>query len=149
MLDLGEQHLTLRDGQLNTSLLHPRLGDKRLALETTFQLDADLPAQTAQLRELHLTGPDGLDLNGNLNLTELFTAPTYRGQLQLSPLSLRPWLTRLDILPSTASDTALSEVGLTSPIEGDLQTITLDGLTLNLDGGTFSGSWEAASTALA
>ncbi|SHL19164.1 AsmA family protein [Halomonas caseinilytica] len=139
VLDLGEQHLTLRDGQLNTSLLHPRLGDKRLALETTFQLDADLPAQTAQLRELHLTGPDGLDLNGNLNLTELFTAPTYRGQLQLSPLSLRPWLTRLDILPSTASDTALSEVGLTSPIEGDLQTITLDGLTLNLDGGTFSG----------
>ncbi|WP_275286816.1 AsmA family protein [Halomonas elongata] len=138
-LDLGQQHVTLTDGQLDTSLLHPRLGEKRLALAMDVQLEADLPAQTAQLRELHLTGPDGLELDGNLNLANLSTAPTYRGQLQLAPLSLRPWLTRFDVMPATASDTALSEVGLASPVEGDLQAITLDGLTLSLDGSTFSG----------
>ncbi|MDR5859247.1 AsmA family protein [Halomonas eurihalina] len=139
ILDLSEQHVTLTDGQLDTSLLHPRLGEKRLALAMGLQLDADLEAQTAQLRELHLTGPDSLELTGNLNVTELFTAPSYRGQLQLEPLSLRPWLTRLDAMPATASDTALSDVSLTSPVEGDLQSITLDGLTLGLDGSTFSG----------
>ncbi|MBW5801903.1 AsmA family protein [Halomonas elongata] len=139
ILDLGKQQLTVTDGQLDTSLLHPRLGEKRLPLAMGFQLDADLQAQTAQLRELHLTGPDGLALTGNLNLDELFTAPTYRGQVQLEPLSLRPWLTRLDAMPATASDTALSKASLTSPVEGDLQSITLDGLTLGLDGSTFSG----------
>ncbi|MDT8895520.1 AsmA family protein [Halomonas sp. I1] len=138
-LDLGQQHVTLTDGQLDTSLLHPRLGEKRLALAMDFQLEADVPTQTAQFRELHLTGPDGLELDGNLNLADLFTAPTYRGQVQLAPLSLRPWLARLDAMPTTASDSALGDVGLASPVEGDVQSISLDGLTLNLDGSTFSG----------
>ncbi|MBB3142365.1 AsmA family protein [Halomonas organivorans] len=139
VLDLAGDRLQLTGSQLDVGLQDPRLGDKRLPLSMAFALDADLAAQTAQLRELALTGPDGLELKGNLSLSELAEAPAYEGQLRLAELSLRPWLVRLGVMPSMASTAALGEVGLTSPIQGDMERFTLDGLTLTLDGSTFNG----------
>ncbi|XKE45836.1 AsmA family protein [Halomonas organivorans] len=139
LLDLAAERIELASSRLEASLLHPRLGEKRLPLTLGFDLDADLAAHTARLRELLLTGPDGLELEGNLAVTELATAPTYEGQLRLAEMSLRPWLIRLGVMPSLASNTALGQVALASPFRGDLAALTLDGLTLSLDGSTFSG----------
>lgn len=138
-VDLAEQRLGLTAGQLDTSLQHPRLGEKALDLTLDFVLDTDLAEQRAQLRELVLTGPDELNIKGNLNLSGLAEAPAYRGQLSLAPLSLRPWLERFGQLPDTADAEALSDVALTSPIEGDLSQLALAGLTLVLDDSTFTG----------
>ncbi|WP_136249005.1 AsmA family protein [Halomonas borealis] len=139
VLDLSGERLKVDAGQLDAGLRDPRLGEQRLSLSLAFLLDADLAEHSARLSELVLSGPDGLDLEGSLALSGLAEAPAYEGQLRLAELSLRPWLERFDALPNMASDEALSRVALTSPVEGDLQRVTLDGLNLALDGSTFNG----------
>ncbi|WFM71606.1 AsmA family protein [Halomonas sp. CKK8] len=139
VVNVGEGSLQLEEGQLDASLQHPRLGEKVVPLSLAFTLDADLDEQSARLRDLALTGPDSLALSGNLNLSQLAEAPAYTGQLRLAPLSLRPWLTRLDMMPEMANGEALSDVALTSPVSGDLERFELAGLTLVLDGSTFTG----------
>ncbi|MDT8880585.1 AsmA family protein [Halomonas saccharevitans] len=139
VMNLGEGSLQLETGTLDASLNHPRLGEKVLPMTLAFSLDADLAEQSARLRELELTGPDALKLNGNLNLSDLGEAPTYTGQLRLTPLSLRPWLTRLEAMPAMANGQALTDVALTSPVSGDLTRFELAGLTLVLDDATFTG----------
>ncbi len=143
VLNLGEQRLHMAPSQLDASLLAPQLGEKRVAMTLSFQLESDFGAGTAQLRDIALSGPDGLSIKGNLNLKELNSAPRYDGQVRLAPLSLRAWLARMDAMPSMSSDEALSEVALTSPVEGTLEQLSLNGLTLVLDDNTFSGSLGA------
>ncbi|MDN3521219.1 AsmA family protein [Halomonas ramblicola] len=143
VVDMHEGRLLLDEGNLEADLQHPALGDSPLALALDFALEADLAAESAQLRDLELTGDDGLRLSGNLNLHGLSAAPTYDGQLRLAPLSLRPWLERFDRLPATADAEALSDVALTSPLEGDLDGVELTGLTLVLDDSTFTGRLAA------
>ncbi|WP_331280598.1 AsmA family protein [Halomonas sp. BC04] len=138
-LDLSRQRMQLQEGRLEGSLQHPRLGESALPLALAFAMEADLAESSAQLRDMLLTGPDDLRLSGNLNLAELDTTPTYSGQVSLAPLSLRPWLARIDQLPSMAGPQALSDVALTSPIRGDLTQAELSGLTLVLDDSTFTG----------
>ncbi|MGM0694075.1 MAG: AsmA family protein [Pseudomonadota bacterium] len=135
----AEGSLQLEEGQLDANLKHPRLGEKAVPLSLAFTLDADLDEQSAHLRDMSLTGPDALKLSGSLNLSQLAEAPAYTGQLSLAPLSLRPWLARLDMMPTMADGEALSDVALTSPISGDLERFELAGLTLVLDGSTFTG----------
>ncbi len=143
LVDVLEGHLHLEDGKLDASLRHPTLGDSALPLSLGFALEADLEAETAQLRDLELTGEHGLRLSGSLNLDNFLEAPTYGGQLRLAPSSLRPWLERFDALPEMADDEALSDLALTSPLKGDLSQVELTGLTLVLDGSTFTGRLRA------
>ncbi|AMC99652.1 AsmA family protein [Halomonas chromatireducens] len=139
VLDLSRQRMQLHEGRLEGSVQHPRLGESAVPLVLAFAMEADLAESTAQLRDLLLTGPDDLRLSGNLNLAGLDEAPSYSGQVSLAPLSLRPWLTRIDQLPDMAGSRALSDVALTSPIRGDLTQAELSGLTLVLDDSTFTG----------
>jgi AsmA protein len=139
LIDVIQKRLNLKEGKLEASLAHPRLGEKTLPLSLAFLLDADLAEQTAQLRDLQLTGENALALSGNLSLSRLFEGLAYRGQVSLAPLSLRPWLNRFDLLPDTASDSALADFALTSPIEGNMERLELSGLTLALDDSTFTG----------
>jgi AsmA protein len=139
VLDMATDRLSMTGSKLQAGLLYPRLGQKRLAFELLFALEANIEAYSARLQEMTLKGPDGLEISGNLLFEELDSAPRYSGQLQLAPLSLRAWLIRLNAMPNMAKTTALAEVALTSPISGDLDRLTLDGLNLTLDGSTFSG----------
>ncbi|MFC3283262.1 AsmA family protein [Litchfieldella rifensis] len=137
--ELEADHYQLEEGQLDASVSHPALGDKPLPLSLTFMADADLAAETLQLRELLLTSEDSLKLSGALEMNKLFAVPQYSGQLQMAPMSLRPWLTRTGMMPETASDSALSDVALTSPVQGSGGRFELTNLTLVLDDSTFTG----------
>ncbi|MFQ3790379.1 AsmA family protein [Halomonas sp. A29] len=143
ILDLSQQRLQLQEGRLEAGLQHPSLGDNPVPLVLVMALDADLAENTAQLRELQLTGPDELRLSGHLNLAGLNQAPTYSGQISVAPFSLRPWLSRLDRMPRMAGPQALSDVALTSPVRGNLERLELAGLTMVLDGSTFTGRLTA------
>ncbi|MBY5969881.1 AsmA family protein [Halomonas denitrificans] len=143
VLNLSEQRVHMAPSQLDASLLTPSLGEKRVALALAFQLESDLAAGTAQVRDIALTGPDSLSIKGNLNVTGLNDAPRYDGQVRLAPLSLHPWLARMGAMPRMTSDEALTEVALTSPVEGTLEGLSLSGLTLVLDDNTYSGSLSA------
>lgn len=133
------QRMEIDGGRIEASLVHPTAGDRALALNLGFIADLDLDQQRLHLRSLELSGPDDLDLSGSVTVTELFEAPRYTGLVSLAPLSLRPWLSRFDALPETASDTALSDVALTSPIQGDLARLNFTNLTMVVDDSTFTG----------
>ncbi len=143
VVDMAARQLRLEPGTLKATLAHPALGDTPLSLAMDFALESDLAAGSARLRDLTLSGDDGLRLSGNLNLVNLHEAPRYDGQLRLAPLSLRPWLGTLRQLPATADPEALSDVALTTPLEGDLERVDLTGMTLVLDGSTFTGRLAA------
>ncbi|WP_432414645.1 AsmA family protein [Chromohalobacter israelensis] len=143
LAETQRQHYRIDDAQLNTRLHHPAVDGKPLGLSLGFDGEADLDAQTAQLRDIALSGDDDLDLTGTLSFTDLLGAPEYTGQLKLSPLSLRDWLTRFEALPETGDDKALSEVAFTSPVHGDLERINFSNLSLLLDGETFTGELGA------
>ncbi|WLI71944.1 AsmA family protein [Halomonas alkalicola] len=142
-LDAIERRLHLAEGSLDATLNHPALGDSPLPLSLAFALEADLLEETAHLRDLVLSGEHGLSLNGNLNVDHLLEAPPHEGQLRLAAFSLRPWLERFDSLPAMADDEALTEVVLTTPVRGDMSRLELAGLTLTLDGSTFTGQLSA------
>lgn len=142
-LDLSQQRLQLQEGRLDAGLQHPALGESPVPLALAMAVDADLAENTAQLRDLQLTGPDDLRLSGHLNLADLEQSPTYSGQISIAPFSLRPWLSRLGKMPQMADPQALSDVALTSPVQGDLEYIELAGLTMVLDGSTFTGKLNA------
>lgn len=143
VVDMTDQQLRLEPGTLKATLEHAALGEEPLSLVMEFALESDLAAGSAQLRDLTLSGDDGLRLRGNLNLAGLYDAPRYDGQLRLTPLSLRPWLERFDSLPTMADAEALSDVALTTPLEGDLERVNLTGMTLVLDDSTFTGQMAA------
>ncbi|MCB8889081.1 AsmA family protein [Vreelandella malpeensis] len=146
---LGERRLSVTDATLETGLRHPENWQGSLALSLAFGLEADWAAQTAQLRDAQLTGPDGLRLSGHLNVEQFQDAPRYRGQLNAAPFNLRPWLTRFGLELNTASEAALSDVAMTSPVEGDLEQLALPQLSLVLDDSTFTGSLSGAFDASA
>jgi AsmA protein len=143
MVDAIGRRLHLEDGRLEATLNHPSLGESSLPLSMAFGLEADLVEETARLLDLTLSGEHGLSLSGHLNLDRLLEAPAYDGQLRLAPFSLRPWLERFDSLPVTADAEALTDVALTSPLQGDLSRLELTGLTLVLDDSTLSGRLAA------
>ncbi|GHB33170.1 AsmA family protein [Salinicola rhizosphaerae] len=130
--------------QLGASLYHPAMQEAPLSLDLKANVVADLRAHTAALNDLALTGDDGLDLSGNVDVADLDSAPTYQGRIALAPLSLRDWLTRFGIAPNSADDQALSALSLTGSFSGNGQRIAFDDLDLTLDQTHLKGSVGAA-----
>ncbi|WP_148252633.1 AsmA family protein [Aidingimonas lacisalsi] len=144
--ELDEQRYQAEDGQVSASLNHPAWGDSAMPLTLNFDGEADLKEQTARISQWQLTGEDNLDLGGHLLVSDLLGDMHYSGQLSLAPMSLRPWLERFDALPSMASEDALSDVTLTSPLRGNTREIMLSSLTLAMDDSTFTGHLNAGLT---
>lgn len=141
---MGEQQLTIEEGVLEAGLRNSDNWQGSLALALAFGLESDWQAQTAQLKDMQLTGPDGLRVNGHLNVEQLRDAPHYRGQLTAAPFTLRPWLARAGVTLTTAGEAALSDVAMTSPIEGNAEQLSLTSLSLVVDDSTFTGELTAA-----
>lgn len=141
---MEEQQLSIREGVLEAGLRNAENWQGSLALTLAFGLEGDWQAQTAQLKDLQLTGPDGLRASGHLNVEQLRDAPSYRGQLTAAPFTLRPWLARAGITLTTQGEAALSDVAMTSPIEGDAEQFSLPSLSLVVDESTFTGELSAA-----
>ncbi|MDR5899971.1 AsmA family protein [Halomonas vilamensis] len=141
---LESKQLSITDGTINATLRHADNWDGGLALNLAFGLDSDWGAQAAELKALELSGPNGLRVQGNLTLSKLLAAPQYQGQLTVSSFNLRPWLARAGIALTTRHEDALSDVALTSPVEGDLQQVALPNLSLVVDDTTLTGELSAA-----
>ncbi|AQU84890.1 MULTISPECIES: AsmA family protein [unclassified Halomonas] len=141
---LGEQQLTINEGVLEAGLRHPENWQGSLALSLAFGLEGNWGTQTAQIKDAQLTGPDGLRVSGHVNIEQLWDAPQYRGQITAAPFTLRPWLSRAGVTLNTAHVAALSDVAMTSPIEGNREQVSLPRLSLVVDSSTFTGAASAA-----
>ncbi|MGS2742288.1 AsmA family protein [Halomonas sp. LS-001] len=141
---LSDKRLTINQGVLEANFRNPEKWDAGLAMALNFELASDWEAQTASLKQWELTGPDGLRMRGHLNVEQLLDAPQYRGQITASPFNLRAWLERAGTEIDTAFESAMRDVALTSPVEGDLSQLALTSLSLVLDDTTFTGELSAA-----
>ncbi|WP_110640879.1 AsmA family protein [Salinicola sp. CPA57] len=130
--------------QLGASLYHAAMQEAPLSLDLQANAVADLQAQTATLSDLALSGDDGLNLKGNLDVTQLDDAPRYHGRMELAPLSVRDWLTRFGVEVNSADDKALTALSLSGPFSGDTQRIDFDDLQMTLDNTQLRGSLGAA-----
>ncbi|WP_018918896.1 AsmA family protein [Vreelandella zhanjiangensis] len=141
---MDEKQLSVSEGVLEAGLQNAEKWQGSLALALAFGLESNWQAQTAQLKDFQLTGPDGLRMSGHLNIEQMFDAPQYRGQITAAPFTLRPWLTRTGIELNTTSEAALSDIAMTSPIEGNAEQVSLSSLSLVVDDSTFTGQVSAA-----
>lgn len=141
---MDEKQLSISEGVLEAGLQNAEKWQGSLALALAFGLESNWQAQTAQLKDFQLTGPDGLRMSGHLNVEQMFDAPEYRGQITAAPFTLRPWLTRTGIELNTTSEAALSDIAMTSPIEGNAEQVSLPSLSLVVDDSTFTGQASAA-----
>ncbi|WP_110598157.1 AsmA family protein [Salinicola lusitanus] len=130
--------------ELGASLYHTAMQETPLSLDLRANAVADLEARTATLGDVVLSGDDGLNLKGNLDVTQLDDAPQYQGRLELAPLSVRDWLTRFGVEVNSADDKALTALSLNGPFTGNAQRIDFDKLQLTLDDTTFQGSLGGA-----
>lgn len=140
---LDERQLAVADGVLETTLHHPDTWEGGLALALKFALEGDWGEQVATVNDMQLTGPDGLSARGRLTLENWLDDLRYAGQMTLAPLSLRPWLERLGVSLDTRNPGALSDVALTSQIEGDAERIRFAPLSLVFDDTTLTGELAA------
>jgi len=141
---LSEKRLMINEGVLEANFRNAEKWDGGLAIALNFELSSDWEAQTASLKQWELTGPDGLRMRGHLNVEQLLDAPQYQGQVTASPFNLRAWLERTGTEIDTAFESAMRDVALTSPLEGDLSQLALTSLSLVLDDTTFTGELSAA-----
>lgn len=130
--------------QLGASLYHPAMQEAPLSLDFKGDAVADLQANTASLNHLALTGDDGLDLSGNVDVTHLNDTPRYEGRMTLAPLSIRDWLTRFGVNVDSADPKTLTSLSIDGPFNGDVQHIDFKDLRLALDQTQFHGSLGAS-----
>ncbi|MGM8932472.1 AsmA family protein [Salinicola halophyticus] len=130
--------------KLGASLYHSAMQATPLSLDLQGNAVADLEAQTATLNDVSLSGDDGLDLDGSVNITQLDDAPRYQGRMELAPLSIRDWLTRFGVDVNSADDKVLTAFSMSGPFSGDAQHIDFDDLQMTLDDTQLRGLLGAA-----
>ncbi|MFO7909280.1 MAG: AsmA family protein [Halomonas sp.] len=141
---LAEKRLAVEQGVLEATLRNADNADDGLAMALDFVLTSDWEAQTATIKKWELSGPDGLRMRGHLNVEQLLDSPQYQGKVTASPFNLRAWLERVGTEMETEFESALRDVALTSPLEGDLSQLALTSLSLVVDDTTFTGELSAA-----
>ena len=103
----------------------------------------DLAAQTLTLDELKLALA-GLELAGQIQVTDLMSQPRFKGRLASQPFSPRALLESLgQELPETADETVLSNAQWSASLEGSESRLALKQIELKLDDSRINGEFLA------
>lgn len=130
-------------------LIHPRLSfaAQKEAQAFTFQADqvaVDKHQQTLSVTNAAITGGD-LDAKiKSLNAQQIFSNPSFSGDLQVAPFNLKNVLKALGKNIATQDPNALQQVALTTQFSGAIRSLKLSHFTLKLDGSTVQGNLNVA-----
>ncbi len=137
----------LEDLKLSGEASGEPLGGKTLNFSAQGQLLLDQAANVAEWNGLKLSA-NQLRALGELKVRELDKAPKLAGGLSIAQLNLREFLTGIGVeLPAMQGADSLDQFELTSRLSGSDNSLHLDGLSLKLDGSSFSGSLGVADLA--
>jgi AsmA protein len=132
------KHLKLNT-HLNTAALTKPLPPVTVELTS---LDLDLKNETLNSEKLRLAAYN-LDLEAEVAVQKLLSAPSYQGALHIAPFSLRESLSQLGFpLPTTADTEALQRAELVTDFQGTTNRLKLDNLRLKLDDSSLTGNAE-------
>ncbi len=112
---------------------------KTLPFSITGAINMDRQAQTLSMTPLLLTVAT-LRLETQLHMRDWESALTYEGKLSISETDLRQVLEKMDMLPTTADNKALTSFSLNADINGNHQNLSIKNLRAQLDATTINGS---------
>ena len=137
------QQVSLKNLKLETQYNSATLAKPLPPISTELtSLDLDLNNETLRAKGLQLTAYN-LKLRADVAAQKVLSAPSYQGQLSLTPFSLRETLTQLGIaLPATADANVLKHAELQTNFQGNTSQVKLDKLNLKLDDSTLNGNIE-------
>ena len=105
----------------------------------------NLDKQTATLNDLRLTGL-GLNVKGNVNATGIQDEPAFNGNLDVAQFDLRRLLQQLNQeVPRTADPNVLKHVALKAQFDGTSNSLSLKGLSMNLDQTRLNGDFSVVN----
>jgi len=105
---------------------------------------ANLDEETLQVPQFAVQGL-GLDVQGSVNAGGILSEPAFNGALKVAPFNLRKLMQQLAMeVPETADDKVLTKVAVDTKFSGSSNSLSLSGLTLNLDDTTATGSLGVA-----
>lgn len=107
---------------------------------TSGPIDIDLEAQTLQVPRLEVESL-GARLSGELAGSQILDAPRFTGPLRLATISPRDWLRAAGVaLPAMRDAAALNQLSFEGRLQATPQAFSLEGLALQFDGASGTGS---------
>ena len=138
--DPDNQKYQISQFKLATTAAGEAVPVQDFALDLEGDIVADLLAQTASITSLNLNTV-GVELSGDVQLTNLDTNPTINSALKSNTFNPRTLAEKLNIeLPATQDPQVLQTASVTMNLSGSAKAATLDELSIKLDDTTFGGS---------
>lgn len=133
--------------RMNVVLSGRQIPDSPQTLAFAAEAVMNLDNKSLQADTFSLSGL-GLDLSGNASATNLDSAPSYSGALNIPAFNARRFLQQLNIpLPPMTDDTVLGKVALNSAFGGTASSFNLNNMTLVVDESTVTGSFAVSDIA--
>ena len=135
------QSLSLQDIVLNADVKGQSLPVSPLKADVNIaQLDVDLPQENATIEGLDVNTL-GLNLSGQLQAFQVFSAPEFTAVLDVAEFSPKALMETLDIeVPDTADDSVLRSASLSIAAEGSADTIKAQPISMKLDDTTLEAN---------
>jgi AsmA protein len=132
-LDLRKQQYRLEDAVLNIAAQGGYVGEKRVNAVLKTTLHADLNAQTASMKPLHIEGI-GMQLDGHIKVEQMQASPRINGTIKIPPFSPRETLNSLNLrIPQTSPKDVLEAGALVADFEVSPQGFTLPRVLMAVD----------------
>ncbi len=139
-IDRSNQRYLVENLQLESDLTGELLLDKPLTVLARGNLSYQADQAAASWEQLRLT-LNQLKVSGELALTQLKTAPTLNGSLNIPTFNAQDFLRSIGRpLPTTLAPTAFSQVSLFGKLQGTYPEFSATDLTLALDNTQLTGS---------
>ena len=143
-VDGTRNNLAISPMNLDVVLSGPRIPNSpvTLAMNGTSVLNLDNDSLNAS--NFSVAGL-GLNLSGNLQVSNLSDDPVWNGQVSLPPFNLRRFLQQLNqTLPPTADNNVFQAVALNTSIAGSANDLRLSNLDITLDDSRITGEFTLA-----
>lgn len=138
---LASQQHQLNKFSLTGTISDPTLPGGEADFRVNSDIQADLNKETLSLADLAVQIEDMM-INGQLDASAIMSDnPTYQGNIQISPFSLRKLANDMDIeLPPMADENTLETVEMSTVLQGSANDVRLSDLQLTLDQSQLTGS---------
>lgn len=147
MMDLDNQVYTVTGFQLDTMAKGGTLPNGELAAKLGADVTAKLADNTVDLTALSLASL-GVQLDGEIKVTNLDTEPTVAGRFGSNDFSPRELFTQLGIeAPVTADETVLTKASIELALDATPASAAMNNLVITLDDTRFSGKASLPSLA--
>ena len=147
MIDLDNQRYTVNGFTLDTAAKGGAFPGGELLAKVGADVEALLGENQIIVQNVSL-GALGLELDGNVNITNLDTTPNIVGQFASNEFVPRELFTTLGIeAPVTADSTVLNKASLSLGLQATPESAALNDLKIVLDDTTFSGKASVPSLA--